>query len=146
MSCVLLNRRTRNRCGLSSAMNFANGFLTMDFEVCVYLLKYYYTYRDRFISPSHFLAVLVLYLTSILRYDEDESTIIYHMIVFLAYFSPLFGAILSDSYLGKFKYVCFTTLPKTKIYVLRIINYSISLLFLFFNVYKIDLYYKLYTE
>lgn len=50
-------------------------------------------------------AVLVLYLTSILRYDEDESTIIYHMIVFLAYFSPLFGAIVSDSYLGKFKYI-----------------------------------------
>lgn len=48
---------------------------------------------------------MVLYLTSILQYDEDESTIIYHMTVFLAYFSPIFGAIVSDSYLGKFKYV-----------------------------------------
>lgn len=55
----------------------------------------------------HFSAVLVLYLTSILQYDEDESTIIYHMTVFLAYFAPLFGAIVSDSYLGKFKYVHF---------------------------------------
>jgi len=52
---------------------------------------------------SRLLAVLVLYLTSILQYDEDESTIIYHMAVFMAYFSPLFGAILSDSFLGKFK-------------------------------------------
>jgi len=52
---------------------------------------------------SRILAVLVLYLTSILQYDEDESTIIYHMAVFMAYFSPLFGAILSDSFLGKFK-------------------------------------------
>lgn len=52
---------------------------------------------------SRILAVLVLYLTSILQYDEDESTIIYHLTVFLAYFSPLFGAILSDSFLGKFK-------------------------------------------
>jgi len=54
---------------------------------------------------SRILAVLVLYLTSILQYDEDESTIIYHMAVFMSYFSPLFGAILSDSFLGKFKYV-----------------------------------------
>lgn len=53
----------------------------------------------------YFSAVLVLYLTSILQYDEDESTIIYHLTVFLAYFSPIFGAIISDSYLGKFKYV-----------------------------------------
>lgn len=53
----------------------------------------------------HVSAVLVLYLTTILQYDNDQSTIIYHMTVFLAYFSPLFGAILSDSFLGKFKYV-----------------------------------------
>lgn len=52
-------------------------------------------------------AVLVLYLTSILQYDDDQSTIIYHMVVFLAYFSPLFGAIISDSYWGKFKYEYF---------------------------------------
>lgn len=52
---------------------------------------------------SRILAVLVLYLTSILQYDEDESTIIYHMSVFMSYFAPLFGAILSDSFLGKFK-------------------------------------------
>ncbi|KAF0768203.1 peptide transporter family 1-like isoform X2 [Aphis craccivora] len=54
--------------------------------------------------------VLVLYLTSILQYDEDESTIIYHMSVFMAYFSPLFGAILSDSFLGKFKTIVYLSL------------------------------------
>ncbi|VVC31971.1 Major facilitator superfamily domain,Proton-dependent oligopeptide transporter family,PTR2 family [Cinara cedri] len=54
--------------------------------------------------------VLVLYLTSILRYDDDESTVIYHMTVFLAYFSPLFGAILSDSYLGKFKTILYLSI------------------------------------
>ncbi|XP_060840474.1 peptide transporter family 1-like [Rhopalosiphum padi] len=54
--------------------------------------------------------VLVLYLTSILQYDEDESTIIYHMAVFMAYFSPLFGAILSDSFLGKFKTIVYLSL------------------------------------
>ncbi|XP_050535278.1 solute carrier family 15 member 1-like isoform X3 [Daktulosphaira vitifoliae] len=54
--------------------------------------------------------VLVLYLTSILRYSDDESTIIYHMTVFLAYFSPLFGAILSDSFLGKFKTIMYLSI------------------------------------
>lgn len=54
--------------------------------------------------------VLVLYLTSILQYDEDESTIIYHMTVFMAYFSPLLGAILSDSFLGKFKTIVYLSL------------------------------------
>ncbi|XP_025198526.1 peptide transporter family 1 isoform X2 [Melanaphis sacchari] len=54
--------------------------------------------------------VLVLYLTSILQYDEDESTIIYHMAVFMAYFSPIFGAILSDSFLGKFKTIVYLSL------------------------------------
>ncbi|XP_050436863.1 peptide transporter family 1-like isoform X2 [Adelges cooleyi] len=54
--------------------------------------------------------VLVLYLTSILQYDADKATIIYHMTVFLAYFSPLFGAILSDSYLGKFKTILYLSI------------------------------------
>ncbi|VVC31975.1 Hypothetical protein CINCED_3A008459 [Cinara cedri] len=54
--------------------------------------------------------VLVLYLTSILQYNDDQSTIIYHMIVFLAYFSPLFGAIISDSYWGKFKTILYLSI------------------------------------
>eukprot|EP00102_Acyrthosiphon_pisum_P018742 XP_016655952.1 PREDICTED: peptide transporter family 2-like isoform X1 [Acyrthosiphon pisum] len=47
--------------------------------------------------------VLVLYLTTILKFNGDDSTIIYHSFVFLAYFMPLPGAILADSYWGKFK-------------------------------------------
>ncbi|XP_025190320.1 peptide transporter family 1-like isoform X2 [Melanaphis sacchari] len=47
--------------------------------------------------------ILVLYLTSILNYSNDESTMIYHGFIFLSYFMPLFGAILGDSYWGKFK-------------------------------------------
>lgn len=49
------------------------------------------------------LAILVLYLTSILNYSDDDSTMIYHGFIFLSYFMPLFGAILADSYWGKFK-------------------------------------------
>ncbi|XP_060839688.1 peptide transporter family 1-like isoform X3 [Rhopalosiphum padi] len=47
--------------------------------------------------------ILVLYLTSILNYSDDDSTMIYHGFIFLSYFMPLFGAILADSYWGKFK-------------------------------------------
>lgn len=51
-----------------------------------------------------FSAVLVLYFTTILMFDGDESTIIFHSFVFLAYSMPLVGAILADEYWGKFKY------------------------------------------
>lgn len=47
--------------------------------------------------------VLILYLTTILKFNGDNSTIIYHSFVFLAYFMPLPGAILADSYWGKYK-------------------------------------------
>ncbi|XP_060881266.1 peptide transporter family 2-like isoform X2 [Metopolophium dirhodum] len=47
--------------------------------------------------------ILVLYLSTILNYTDDESTMIYHGFIFLSYFMPLFGAILADSYWGKFK-------------------------------------------
>ncbi|XP_025204920.1 peptide transporter family 1-like isoform X2 [Melanaphis sacchari] len=47
--------------------------------------------------------VLVLYLTTILKFNGEDSTIIYHSFIFFAFFMPLFGAILADSYWGKFK-------------------------------------------
>ncbi|XP_011172407.2 solute carrier family 15 member 1 isoform X2 [Solenopsis invicta] len=46
--------------------------------------------------------VLVLYLRDMLGYTEGTSTIIYHLFTCVAYFFPIFGAILSDSWLGKF--------------------------------------------
>jgi len=50
-----------------------------------------------------FSAILVLYLTLVLNYTDDVSTMIYHGFIFLSYLMPLFGAILADSYWGKFK-------------------------------------------
>uniref|UniRef100_A0A2H8TY08 Peptide transporter family 1 n=1 Tax=Melanaphis sacchari TaxID=742174 RepID=A0A2H8TY08_9HEMI len=47
--------------------------------------------------------VLVLYLTTILKFNGEDSTIIYHSFIFFVFFMPLFGAILADSYWGKFK-------------------------------------------
>jgi len=46
--------------------------------------------------------VLTLYLRDSLGYDEDFSTVMYHVFVMLCYFTPVFGAILADTYLGKF--------------------------------------------
>ncbi|XP_039286060.1 peptide transporter family 2 isoform X2 [Nilaparvata lugens] len=47
--------------------------------------------------------ILALYLQNQLKYSETDSTLIYHSFVMLCYFFPLFGAILADSFLGKFK-------------------------------------------
>ena len=52
---------------------------------------------------SLILAVLVLYLTFYLHFDEDTSTSLYHSFIVLCYATPLLGAIIADSCLGKFK-------------------------------------------
>ncbi|XP_009864381.1 PREDICTED: solute carrier family 15 member 1, partial [Apaloderma vittatum] len=47
-------------------------------------------------------AVLVLYFKYFLRWDENFSTAIYHAFVALCYFTPILGALIADSWLGKF--------------------------------------------
>ncbi|XP_025204978.1 peptide transporter family 1-like [Melanaphis sacchari] len=58
--------------------------------------------------------ILVLYLTTILKFNGDESTMIYHSFIFLAYFIPIPSAILGDSRWGKFK----TILYFSSVYIL----------------------------
>ncbi|XP_038646003.1 solute carrier family 15 member 2 isoform X1 [Scyliorhinus canicula] len=48
-------------------------------------------------------AVLTLYFTSFLHWNDDLSTAIYHAFSGLAYFTPVIGALIADSWLGKFK-------------------------------------------
>ncbi|NXC41142.1 S15A1 protein, partial [Penelope pileata] len=48
-------------------------------------------------------AVLVLYFKYFLRWDDNLSTAIYHTFVALCYLTPILGAIIADSWLGKFK-------------------------------------------
>ncbi|XP_078083990.1 solute carrier family 15 member 2 [Mustelus asterias] len=48
-------------------------------------------------------AVLTLYFTSFLHWDDNLSTAIYHAFSGLAYFTPVMGALIADSWLGKFK-------------------------------------------
>uniref|UniRef100_A0A8D0GK57 Solute carrier family 15 member 1 n=1 Tax=Sphenodon punctatus TaxID=8508 RepID=A0A8D0GK57_SPHPU len=48
-------------------------------------------------------AVLVLYFHFFLRWDDTLSTIVYHTFVAVCYMTPVLGAVIADSWLGKFK-------------------------------------------
>ncbi|KFP88374.1 Solute carrier family 15 member 1, partial [Acanthisitta chloris] len=48
-------------------------------------------------------AVLVLYFKYFLHWEDNFSTAIYHSFVALCYLTPILGAIIADSWLGKFK-------------------------------------------
>ncbi|XP_069746641.1 solute carrier family 15 member 1-like isoform X2 [Narcine bancroftii] len=58
-------------------------------------------------------AVLVLYFRYFLRWDEDLATAIYHGFVALCYFTPILGAIIADSWLGKFKTIVYLSIVYT---------------------------------
>ncbi|XP_031217106.1 solute carrier family 15 member 1 isoform X2 [Mastomys coucha] len=48
-------------------------------------------------------ALLVLYFRNFLGWNDDLSTAIYHTFVALCYLTPILGALIADSWLGKFK-------------------------------------------
>ncbi|XP_072478172.1 solute carrier family 15 member 1 [Notamacropus eugenii] len=48
-------------------------------------------------------AILVLYFQRFLQWDDNLSTAIYHTFVALCYLTPILGALIADSWLGKFK-------------------------------------------
>nr|XP_009666164.1 PREDICTED: solute carrier family 15 member 2 isoform X4 [Struthio camelus australis] len=48
-------------------------------------------------------AVLTLYFISFFHWDENLSTSVYHAFSALCYFTPVIGAIMADSWLGKYK-------------------------------------------
>lgn len=56
-----------------------------------------------FINNFFFVAILALYLTQKLNYSEDTATVIFHLFTTFVYFMCIFGAIVADSWLGKFK-------------------------------------------
>ncbi|KAM4602132.1 solute carrier family 15 member 1b [Polymixia lowei] len=58
-------------------------------------------------------AVLVLYFRYFLKWDDDLATSIYHTFVALCYLTPILGAIVADSWLGKFKTIVYLSIVYT---------------------------------
>ncbi|KAK3932214.1 Solute carrier family 15 member 1 [Frankliniella fusca] len=55
-------------------------------------------------------AVLVLFLKDKLGLTEDNSTVVFHSFNMVCYLFPIFGGIVSDSYLGKFRTILILSL------------------------------------
>ncbi|XP_034255978.1 peptide transporter family 1 isoform X2 [Thrips palmi] len=51
--------------------------------------------------------ILSLFLVNALRLSQGNATIIYHVFVMLCYFFPVIGAIIADSWLGKFDTIAY---------------------------------------
>lgn len=54
--------------------------------------------------------VLAIYLKDYLHYSEHKATVIYHMFIVLCYFMPVFGGILADVWLGKYRTILYVSL------------------------------------
>ena len=59
-------------------------------------------------------SILSIYINQKLHFDHDKSTTIYHTFTMLCYFCPMFGAMIADQFLGKFKTIVYISV----IYVL----------------------------
>ena len=59
-------------------------------------------------------SILSIYISQKLHFDHDRSTSIYHTFTMLCYFCPMFGAMIADQFLGKFKTIVYISI----IYVL----------------------------
>uniref|UniRef100_UPI0037E72B33 solute carrier family 15 member 2 n=1 Tax=Semicossyphus pulcher TaxID=241346 RepID=UPI0037E72B33 len=55
-------------------------------------------------------AVLTLYFLTYLHWDKDLSTAIYHAFSSLCYFTPILGAVIADSWLGKYKTIIYLSI------------------------------------
>ena len=55
------------------------------------------------INGSFLLAVLSLFFTQILGFTTSKATILYSTFNAICYFTPMFGAALADSFVGKFE-------------------------------------------
>ncbi|XP_061664621.1 solute carrier family 15 member 1b [Syngnathoides biaculeatus] len=81
--------------------------------VCGYPLSIFFIVVNEFCERFSYYgmrAVLVLYFKYFLRWDDDFATTIYHTFVALCYLTPILGAIVADSWLGKFKTIVYLSI------------------------------------
>uniref|UniRef100_A0A3B4T8L5 Solute carrier family 15 member 1 n=1 Tax=Seriola dumerili TaxID=41447 RepID=A0A3B4T8L5_SERDU len=86
---------------------------TINKEVCGYPLSIFFIVVNEFCERFSYYgmrAVLVLYFKYFLRWDDDLATSIYHTFVALCYLTPILGAIVADSWLGKFKTIIYLSI------------------------------------
>ncbi|CAB1433190.1 unnamed protein product [Pleuronectes platessa] len=82
-------------------------------EVCGYPLSIFFIVVNEFCERFSYYgmrAVLVLYFKYFLQWDDDLATSIYHVFVALCYLTPILGAIVADSWLGKFKTIIYLSI------------------------------------
>ncbi|KAB5584624.1 hypothetical protein PHYPO_G00109660 [Pangasianodon hypophthalmus] len=85
-------------------------------ECCGYPLSIFFIVVNEFCERFSYYgmrAVLVLYFRYFLRWDDDLATTIYHTFVALCYLTPILGAIIADSWLGKFKTIVYLSIVYT---------------------------------
>uniref|UniRef100_A0A3P8Z8S3 Solute carrier family 15 member 1a n=1 Tax=Esox lucius TaxID=8010 RepID=A0A3P8Z8S3_ESOLU len=82
-------------------------------EVCGYPISIFFIVVNEFCERFSYYgmrAVLVLYFRYFLQFDDDLATSIYHTFVALCYLTPILGAIIADSWLGKFKTIIYLSI------------------------------------
>ncbi|KAM9486814.1 solute carrier family 15 member 1 [Clarias gariepinus] len=82
-------------------------------EYCGYPVSIFFIVVNEFCERFSYYgmrAVLVLYFTYFLRWDDDLATSIYHAFVALCYLTPILGAIVADSWLGKFQTIIYLSI------------------------------------
>ena len=73
-----------------------------------FIVIFKYCLRFSFVAIE---AVLANYLNSNLQISQDTSTVILHALLWLAYTTPLLGAILADQFLGKYRAILWSSFP-----------------------------------
>ncbi|KAM6945800.1 solute carrier family 15 member 1-like [Aplochiton taeniatus] len=84
--------------------------------VCGYPISIFFIVVNEFCERFSYYgmrAVLVLYFRYFLKWDDDLATTIYHTFVALCYLTPILGAIVADSWLGKFKTIVYLSIVYT---------------------------------
>ncbi|XP_065149244.1 solute carrier family 15 member 1 isoform X1 [Paramisgurnus dabryanus] len=82
-------------------------------ECCGYPVSIFFIVVNEFCERFSYYgmrAVLVLYFRYFLHWDDDLATSIYHAFVALCYLTPILGAIIADSWLGKFKTIIYLSI------------------------------------